>query len=646
MLETLVRAQFERLSVWAALPSRVERQAALAFAALTEGAMRRPATAPFEGLSRINANGLPFQWSFSFAPGGERSLRFLCEPGQPGASARQRFLFAQSCLARALDDLETPRPEWLERCVFAHLIPDAQAWPEHWRSALWFGVGAAPGGVLVKPYLNLNWGTPLERWLRLGRVLRDLDRSAALETLCALSGQVSRDSWPVGLALDVRPDGRCGRVKIYFRSDAVTPDWLRRWYVAAGAEAHAPLVRAALDAFPYCGQARYPERAFIVSLELGEAEVSLKTDFAVTRWMEDSAAIAEGTRRLLRRVGAKAEEFDAALRALDAGAEQLRFVGLGHEADGARHVNVYVEPPLSPDLPRRSALPECVSAGVPACAGTTEVVRRGLDFLLARREQGMWRDFELPVGVADQWVTAYVLWMLGDLLPAHACDALLRAGEGGGWGYNAGTGNDADSTSIAILALRTHGIAAPQPALDFLASCRADGGGMGTYPPGLAPGGSWCQGSCEVSAAALLARGDDPGLAAFLARTQGADGLWPAYWWHSPLYPTWLALRAGCRPGAALRLTLARFEPIGAFETALLLVCRHAAGLPEDCPALALRLASLQGEDGGWPPAALLRLTDPAVSAPADTIAAGPSFVDRAGIFTTATVMAALLAVR
>ncbi|HZX27011.1 MAG TPA: hypothetical protein VFF16_08090, partial [Telluria sp.] len=64
------------------------------------------------------------------------------------------------------------------------------------------------------------------------------------------------------------------------------------------------------------------------------------------------------------------------------------------------------------------------------------------------------------------------------------------------------------------------------------------------------------------------------------------------------------------------------------------------------CAPLARRLAEQQREDGGWPPAALLRLTDPAVSAPAETIAAGPSFLDCAGIFTTATAMAALLAVR
>ncbi|HZX25934.1 MAG TPA: hypothetical protein VFF16_02610, partial [Telluria sp.] len=613
MLEDVLRAQFERLSAWAALPSQVERRAETAFAALTEGALRRPASPPFDGLSRINASGLPFQWSFSFAPGGARSLRFLCEPGRPGDSAQQRFAFARGCLERALDGLGTPRPQWLEGSVFAHLIPGADAWPEHWRSALWFGVGAAPGGVLIKPYVNLNWGTALERWRRLGRVLRDLDRRAALETLCAFSGQVSRNSWPVGLALDVLPDGHCGRVKIYFRSDAVTPEWLQRWYAAAGAEAQAPLVRAALDAFPYCGQARYPERAFVVSLELGETAVSLKTDFAITRWMRDDAAIAAGTRRLLRRAGAEPEEFDAALRALgawppdDGEARVLRFVGLGHEADGSRHVNVYAEPPLAG--PTRAcvnlnllapALAARSGAGVPACAGTTAVLRRGLDFLLARQEDGMWRDYDLPVGVADQWITAYVLWMLADLPRAQLCApalagagaALLRVGAAaGGWGYNAGTGNDADSTSIAILALRAHGIAAPRPAFDFLATCRAADGGMGTYPPGSEPGGSWCHGSCEVSAAALLALGGDAQLAAFLAKTQHEDGLWPSFWWHSLLYPSWLALCAGCRPGAALRHTLARYEPIDAFETALLLLCRDAAGLRDGCAPLARRLA-------------------------------------------------------
>lgn len=653
-LGAVVRGQFERLADWAALPQAVAHRAASVLEALTEGALDRPAAPPFDGLSRINANGLPFQWSFSLARGGARSLRFLCEPGAPGTSARQRCGVARACLARALRALDVPDARWLDDCVLPLLLPGDAHWPEHWRSALWFGAGASARGVLIKPYLNLNRDAPLERWRRLGRVFQSLGRQADLEALCALSGRVSRDSWPVGLALDVLPDGACGRVKAYFRSGAVGPDWLERWYVASGGAAHAPALRAALDAFPYCGQTRYPDRSFVVSLEFHEGGLALKTDLAVTRWMSDDAAVAAGTRRVLRAIGAEPDEFDAALRALgawppdQAEARQLRFVGVGHEPDGSEHLNVYVEPPL-PSPP-----PAARSAPAPTPARAREA---GLGFLLARQDNGLWRDYTLPVGTADQWITAYVLWMLSGLCDkerdhavrgaiAAACAKLLHAAsETGGLGYHAGTGCDADSTSLGILALRAHGQPVPAPLPAFLDACRAPDGGMGTYAPDSMPGGAWCQGSCEVSAAALLALQGDARLAGFLARERRPDGLWPAYWWHTPLYPTWLALRALPRAGKdPAHATLRRFEPIGAFETALLLLCCLEARMHDRAGVLAAQLAAQQSLDGGWPASALLRLTDAHVARPARTIDAGPSFVDHARIFTSATAVGALLA--
>jgi hypothetical protein len=654
LLADAVRGQFDRLAGWAALPPRVAQQAGRVLEALTEGALQRPAVPPFDGLSRINANGLPFQWSFSFAPGAVRSLRFLCEPGVPGASGRQRFSFAGDCLARALDGLGIAYPSWLEDCVFAHLVPPDDAWPRHWRSALWFGVGAAPGGVLVKPYVNLNWGMPLERWRRIGRVFQALGRHDQLAALCDLSGRVSRDSWPVGLALDVLPDGRCGRVKIYFRSAPVGTDWLQRWYLATGGGRHAPTVRAALDAFPLCGQARYPGHAFIVSLEFHDAGIALKTDLAVTRWMPHDAAIAAGARRVLGAIGGDADELQAALQTLGAwppdetGTRHLRFVGLGHEPDGACHLNLYVEPPL--ERPRMRAVRR-------PPGGVIEALRAATAFLCARQDGGLWRDYALPVGVADQWITAYALWLLAGLpaqcvddaarsASAAGCTRLLElAGPDGGWGYHAGTGSDADSTSLAVLALRAHGHPAPQAALDFLESCRAPDGGMGTYPPGSSPGGTWCQGSCEVSGAAWLALEGDAALGDFLAQRRCPDGQWPAYWWHTPLYPTWLALCIRpCREGDPLFATLQRFEPIGTFETALLLLCCERTGLKARAGELAQQLIASQLTDGSWGSSALLRLTHTQVAAPAEAIDAGPSFLDQARIFTSATALAALAA--
>jgi hypothetical protein len=229
---------------------------------------------------------------------------------------------------------------------------------------------------------------------------------------------------------------------------------------------------------------------------------------------------------------------------------------------------------------------------------------------------------------------------------AAGCARLLdAAGASGGLGYNAGTGCDADSTSLCVLALRAHGYPVQWSLPDFLDTCRAPDGGMGTYPQGSMPGGAWCAGSCEVSAAAWLALEGDAALGDYLARYRRPDGLWPAYWWHTPLYPTWLTLRAlPCAADDPVRAALPGFEPIGAFETALLLLCCTRTGLRARGAELAARLAAQQLADGSWPSSALLRLADTRVAAPMAAIDAGPSFIDHARIFTSATAVGALLA--
>ncbi|MES2298239.1 MAG: hypothetical protein V4582_14430 [Pseudomonadota bacterium] len=673
MLGELVRAQLSELTAWAALPRDIAHQSGAVFALLSEGAMQGPAIGPHVGLSRINASGLPFQWSFSLGSKMARSVRFLCEAGHPGDSALARYTFSRACLTRACAALGIAHPCWLDECVFAHVMPALDEWPQHWRSAIWFGVGASARGVLIKPYVNLNWGSALARWRRVGQVFKALGRWSALTALCELSGQVSRDSWPVGLAFDVLPDGQCGRVKVYFRSGAVDANWLERWYRAAGAGRHAPALRSALDAFPHAGCARYPDRAFVVSLEFHEDDIALKTDLALTRWMGDDAAIAAGARRVLRTIGGEPRDLDAAVTALglaplsDTQTHAMRFVGLGHEPDGSCHLNVYIEPavlPQPPALPSRSrhAAPGSADGG-----GGEEGLRAALAFLIGRQQQGVWSDYALPVGVADQWITAYVLWMLAGLPQTlgggalqraidDACASLLEVADtDGAWGYNGSTGADADSTSIAVLALRAHARPLPAQALAFLAACRAAGGGMGTYPGSSMPGGAWAEASCEVSAVAMMALnaarvdGDQATLRTYLARHRQSDGMWPAYWWHTPLYPTYLALLAdpGALNGAdVLGATLERFEPIGAFETALLLLCCQPLRLNARAATLKRRLLALQLADGSWEASALLRLTDPTVRAPAAVIAAGTSYLDQQRVFTTATVVAALIAAR
>jgi hypothetical protein len=548
-------------------------------------------------------------------------------------------------------------PDFL-RALSRRLMPAIdEAWPSHWRSAAWVGVAVKGDAIQIKPYFNLNRGPARERWLRIGWLLKDLGREAALEQLCALSSRCSHDSWPVGLAVDVNRRGGAGRIKVYFRSAAVTPAWLTRWYDALALDVHAASLGRLLDLLGRTGGDRYPASAFVVSLEIHADEaISLKTDVAVTKWMTSDAQIVEGCSALAGSLELQPERLTEALRIIGAWpphrttCAELRFVGLGCEPDGSQHINVYVAPPLRANR-----------GATQRRRGTTEstmrdAVKRGLRFLAASHRGGYWQDFSLPVGASDAWVTAYVLASLGELPPGllepdmgsigEALDWLsARRSAGGGWGYHRDVPDDADSTSWAILALRAWRRPVPRDALKLVDSCRRADGGVATYPAETSPAPGWSRAVPDVTAVALRAISPRSRITApaCFAHWQSADGLIPAYWWASPLYTR--AMLLDCSPSlqpptAKFRQSLVAFQPAGSFERALLLRCRLKLSLPGD--ALARELMEAQNADGGWTPSALLRLTRPEIVQPWTAVDSGPLFLDGCGIFTTATVIASL----
>ncbi|XUL90026.1 hypothetical protein ACQ86D_28105 [Streptomyces galilaeus] len=265
-LAALVARQLAALAQCNGLAGPTDTLLVQVFQILTEEALHQPLGETYPGLSQINSNGLPFQWCLSL--GSDRpSVRFLCESGRPGDSPRNRLAHTlrrldQACVAAGHPGM----PGWFADDVLAHVLPAERAWPEHWRSALWTGVGADTRGIFLKPYLNLNRDLPIDRWRRAGRVLAALGRQRGLETLCAISGQVSEQSWPAALAVDILPGGLPGRVKIYFRSGSVSPGWLARWYRALDCHQHEPAVRSLLDAFPKTAREPYPHMRLLSRL--------------------------------------------------------------------------------------------------------------------------------------------------------------------------------------------------------------------------------------------------------------------------------------------------------------------------------------------------------------------------------------------
>jgi hypothetical protein len=292
-------------------------------------------------------------------------------------------------------------------------------------------------------------------------------------------------------------------------------------------------------------------------------------------------------------------------------------------------------------------------------------IAAGLGYL--EREQagdGYWSDWQLPPGPSRVWTTAYVGWRLcgvpqvaASLAPRlDLAAAWLRdsACADGGWGYAPATGPDADTTALATAFLRHRGIASSHAVTRLLAHQQADGG-FATYTRAWNHG-AWTHSHPEVTAAAVAALTPEAGVPPevlpaarrYLHQVRGDDGLWPSYWWTTPLYATEAALAC---VGPDLEPARRRVAAVVAtptptcFEAALQVSCLVQLDEIEAAAARLRAILEAQAADGSWPSGRVLRLTHRHVEQPWRAADAGPLFADQRRTFSTATVVAALSAV-
>ncbi len=302
------------------------------------------------------------------------------------------------------------------------------------------------------------------------------------------------------------------------------------------------------------------------------------------------------------------------------------------------------------------------SLSIFTCHQAKDALARGVAYLLAAQEpDGSWWDFWLPIGASDAWVTAYTALALldaaaGPHLPAAARTRARQAAAQAaawllrqftparpGWGYNATTPVDADSTAHVISLLARLGLEVPAAALATLRRAAAAGAGYRTYQHA----GNWSAPAADISAAALRALHDAGELDAaalcaewqtLLGPHQAADGWWQGYWWLSSAYTTGLVLDLWARAGRpALTQPVTPAWPRGnAFDLAWSVRIAHRLGWEMAEPLAAL--LRLQAHDGGWPAAAILRVPPERADAPSVTLHAR----DARRLFVTATAVAAL----
>jgi hypothetical protein len=244
----------------------------------------------------------------------------------------------------------------------------------------------------------------------------------------------------------------------------------------------------------------------------------------------------------------------------------------------------------------------------------------------------------------------------------QSVEALLRRRRGGGWGYNAFSSPDSDTTAWALRFLEGTGFHGPEieEARAFLLRHRLEDGGFTTYAPSTplrvdgrrmdAGYAGWRQ--THLCAAANVAPELGATLLGLLRQSQAPDGRWIAYWWQNDIYSTALAAEALAQdPSAAAQRERAvawgrtqGAHGLPAFDRAWL-ARLLLQGEEEDRRAAAALVAALAAEqlaDGSWTAGAGLLVPDPWLL---DRETSPKTYLDQRRVFTTASVLMAIAAV-
>lgn len=259
---------------------------------------------------------------------------------------------------------------------------------------------------------------------------------------------------------------------------------------------------------------------------------------------------------------------------------------------------------------------------------SAQAVESGLEYLFSSLKDSHWSDFSLLGSELDVWVTAWILGRLGDLSPRYigrlhqqkmgeAIQWLQQAGTEQGWGMAPGEAPDADTTALAVIALRKLGRNVPRAALDFIRSCQRPNGGFSPFPESSPADHLFKLSAPDTTVAAVQALGTpNPRAEEFLAcRVQD----WPVPWCRLSSRFHLCAEILGSDSSTAswpllhkvgqLMSYYARESP---FEQAAYLRCAFRLQI-QRAGTVAAKLRSMQLPDGSWPASAALGPAMPGV---------------------------------
>ena len=278
-------------------------------------------------------------------------------------------------------------------------------------------------------------------------------------------------------------------------------------------------------------------------------------------------------------------------------------------------------------------------------------IRQASDFLTSHQDaDGFWRDFRLDPGASDAWITACVGFALSHVEGCResvlkAADALCAIRRPQGWGYNALTACDADTTAWVIRFLSVAGAVSAAEATELMRFYITPSHRVRTFAS-TDRFGSWAHAHDEVApivAMALLSCGAS-GPVKLLRQNCIAQESWTPFWWQCRSYVCaqnleFLAVSGGI-PERIKKRESEAFERLcaSAAPSSFDLAHRLVAARYLDQPLGDAVLLQMQQNDGSWPPSAELLVPDQQ-----DGSIKGPPYADTQRLFSTAMAVLALV---
>ncbi|ESA38706.1 squalene-hopene cyclase [Leptolyngbya sp. Heron Island J] len=589
------------------------------------------------GASALNNDGVPLQLCLSSSRRGI-ALRVIGDPGTHYDNLEARYQCSRETLERCMELADSSSISPLVTNTLTHLIPSSEVQRAQYSNGfIWIAASPVLPGLAVyidtAPLGKAGAWKKIEEWL--SEVLPCTDEATRI------LATLRQCTVPASAGLEGHTKSNL-RAKVYFRlTESLRLEQLN---VDLFADRRIfEFLQIAMGRFGVDRDGLVLSVGFRVETgELADVKVDLCghcLTYENNEWLEI-------INQLSSQFGLTSLPVDAALNEYGC---RVAFIGFGLDRAQKCRLNLYLNAAESQDEPLQDELEAALTDGV--------------RYLCALQDQdGHWADYQLPVGVSDQWITAYVglaLARVGNywknktalLAAERAADWLCsERSYPAGWGYNATTGPDADSTAMAIGLLRELGRLIQPEDQSFLYDHWRVEGGLATYDGPQA----WGVAHWDVTPFGYLGLNSEQqnelrdSFMTALKANLTENGMWRAYWWRNPYYSTFLTLEVLAELGIQepeQEREDNRFEVTNPFDLACVIGIHHLRAIPSDWQRSPLRgLLNWQQNDGRWLGHPNLRVTDDSCFEPWDK-PIGEYYTDHAATVTTATVIRVLTSI-